>query len=161
MVSLKDEIGFEVRIAKEKVYDDGYYVNSFEFLLNGKNFLEPIILNKNKKIYADVEPLDYVARAIKEAVVKREFKFIDFIEPDIVINVMPEGCYENRMYENKCECNSKREDEDFVIIFHIDSNNFSNKTEGGYGYRNISTTLIVRKEELLKFANKLEEEYKN
>jgi len=161
MVSLKDEIGFEVRITKERVYEDGYYVNSFEFLLNGKNFLEPIILNEDKKIYTNVDPLCYIGGAIKRAVLNKEFVFIDFIEPDILINVMPEDCYTKRIYDNDCECKNIRDDEDFVIIFYIDSINFSEKTDGGYGYRNISVNLIVSKEELLEFANRLEEEYKD
>jgi len=168
MVSLKDEIGFEVRITKEKVkiykYEEDelkYYVNSFEFLLSDKNFLEPIILNTNKKIYANVDSLWYVGRAIKRAVLNKEFVFIDFIEPDIVINVMPEDCYAERMFNNNCECKEIEYDEDFVIIFHIDSINFSEKTECGYGYTNISVTLIVSKDQLLEFANALEEEYRD
>ena len=161
MVSLKDEIGFEVRITKEKVYEDEYYVNSFEFLLNGKNFLEPIVLNEDKKIYANVDPLCYVGSAIKWAVLNKEFVFVDLIEPDILINVMPEDCYAERIFDNNCECKNIKDDEDFVIIFYIDSINFSEKTDGGYGYRNISITLTVSKDELLEFANALEEEYKD
>ena len=168
MVSLKDEVGFEVRIIKEKVkvlkYGDEelkYYVNSFEFLLNGKNFLEPIVLSDSKKIYANVDPLCYVGRDIKEAVLQNRFAFIDFIEPDILINVMPEECYLNRVYDNECECKKVKDDEEFVIIFYIDSINFSEKTDGGYGYINIAISLTVKKEELLRFAEALEEEYRD
>jgi hypothetical protein len=167
MVSLKDEIGFEVRVKKEKVkvlkYGEEelkYYVNSFEFLLNGKSFLEPIILGKNKKIYANVDSLFYVAKAIEKSVLKREFTFIDFIEPDILISVMPEDCYLKRVYSNDCNCEEIKDDE-FVIVFYIDSINFSQKCEGGYGYTNIAINLTLNKNRLLEFAKALKEEYKD
>jgi len=155
MVSLKDENGFEVRIKKEKVYTyDMYYVNSFEFFVNGKNLFEGIL--RGEKIYTNVDPLCWIKRGILHSVYAQTHVHLDLIEPDIDIEVMPASYYHDRVWrgcDSKCE-----EDNEFAVVFHIDSKNFTG--DGSYLGCNISVTLFVSKEQLLKFADDIEKEYK-
>ena len=154
MVSLKDENGFEVRIKKEKVYTyDMYYVNSFEFFVNGKNLFEGIL--RGEKIYTNVDPLCWIKRGILHSVYAQTHVHLDLIEPDIDIEVMPESYYHDRVWrgcDSKCE-----EDNEFAVVFHIDSRNFTE--DSSYLGCNVSVTLFVSKEQLLKFADDIEKEY--
>jgi len=160
MISLKDENGFEVRIKKEKVYLEKYgkyYVNSFEFFVNGKNLFESILTKD--KICANVDSLWWIKDEILKSINEQKHVHVDFIEPDIEIEVMPESCYYNRVWDG---CKSKcKEDSDFVIIFHIDSRNFNEEDSFSYIGCNISITLVISQEQLLQFANDIEKEYRD
>ena len=158
MVTIKDENGFEVRIIKEKVqrYDEfDSYINSFEFFKDGRRVFENILV-KNK-VYANVDPLGWIKDGIIEAVNDKKHVHFDFIEPDIFIEVMPEDCYFNRIWHNKCKCEDK--DSNFVIVFYIDSRNFNKDDPSSYVGCNISITLFVSKEQLINFAYDIEKEY--
>ena len=157
MVSLKDENGFEVRIKKEEVCcvteDYKYYVNSFEFFVNGKNLFDGIL--EKDKIYANVDPLYWIKDEILRSINEQKHVNIDLIEPDVEIEIMPASYYHDRVWKG---CDSKcEEDNEFAVVFHIDSKNFTG--DGSYLGCNISVTLFVSKEQLLKFADDIEKEY--
>jgi len=160
MARLKDENGFEIIIKNEKVEiskikneEFRYYVNSCEFFVNGKQFL-----CIKDKVYCNVDSLEYVGREIIRAVKERKRVFIDFIEPDIEIIVVPMEMYYRFFYELDYE-----NEEDFVIMFLIDSKYFYHLNEelDGYVGENVIVKLEITKDELLKFANEIIEEFSN